>query len=71
MEYLNTLTDNQKIYATFYKGYYIIKYTYFNGYGINKNLTSYGFVHDNYIKSVRSAKCAITKMLNKAIDYEK
>jgi hypothetical protein len=64
MEYLNTLTEDQKSNATFYKGYYIIKYTYFDGYGINQNLTSYGYAQDNTIKSIRSAKCAITKLLN-------
>ena len=65
MEYLNTLTNEQKSNAIFYKGYYIIKYTYFDGYGINQNLTSHGYVHDRFIKSIRSAKCAITKLLNK------
>ena len=65
MEYLNTLTEEQKSNAIFYKGYYIIKYTYFVGYGINQNLTSYGYADDKFMKSIRSAKCAITKLLNK------
>ena len=64
MEYLNTLTNEQKSSAIFYKGYYIIKYTYFDGYGISKDLNSSGYLQRKSIKSIRSAKIAITKLLN-------